>query len=157
MQKWKQFNIFRAYWLVSVNLHPIWSFFRRFDYKHRRLVRCSVLYLQVSLITLALIAFYSMDDFDREIAPYIITFALGIFTLPLPRMLMSIIGAELAVTPAGPNSKTPEPEIIIQEHCRPLKVLFVLFNFLCYIFAMFAASVYACGLDTEENGTYRVS
>lgn len=111
----------------------------------------------MSLITLILIAFYSMDNLDREIAPYVITFALGIFTLPFPRMLMNIIGADLAVTPAGPNSKTPEPEIMIQEHCRPLRVLFVLFNFLCYIFAMFAASVYACGLDTEENGTYRVS
>lgn len=32
IQKWKSMNFYKAYWLISVNLHPVWSFYRKFDF-----------------------------------------------------------------------------------------------------------------------------
>lgn len=86
IRNWKEFNFFKAWWLISANLHPLFSVIYKFDYKVPRLNRAVEILLQVAAITLITIGIY----YDGRVlsadpaAPVFITLVLGILSLPIP-------------------------------------------------------------------------
>ena len=43
IQNWTQLTFCSVYWLISWNMHPLWSFLRRYDYRDSRSLRGTIL------------------------------------------------------------------------------------------------------------------
>jgi chromate transport protein ChrA len=141
---------------VQGNFHPIWSFYKKFDYKYKRLVRASILMLQISFISMMTIAAYARGTtLEDDQAPYLVTFFFGVFCLPLPQPILWVIRSALVVFTNGLN-QTPEPEVIIEDHCVVLRVLLVSFSVILYLFSMLVMTMFMIGVENDDY-SFRVS
>lgn len=76
------------------------------------------------------------------------TFLFGIFCLPVPPTILWVIRSGLTVFKNGLNP-TPDPEVVIEDHCVVLRVLLVAFSILAYLFSMFIMVMFMIGAETD--------
>lgn len=153
MQQFKAFGWWQAYKLISGNIHPIRSFFKKFDYKLTRLLRVSILMLQVSLISMIVVAVYARDQLDNNVVPYMVVTIFGFFCLPAPETVLYLIKSELNV---AAQSSTPEPEVTIVQNCAFLKYILVAFSLLAYALSILIMGLFMMGAIGDKY-TFRVS
>lgn len=104
-------------------------------------------------MTIAAYARGTMLEDDQ--APYLVTFLFGVFCLPVPPTILWIIRSALTVFTNALNP-TPEPEVIIEDHCVVLRVLLVSFSVIAYLFSMFIMTMFMIGLEGDDY-SFRVS
>jgi hypothetical protein len=106
--------------------------------------------LQVTIISLLTIAAYARGSMlENDEAPYVVTFIFGVFCLPVPQTILWVIRSALKVV-VNPQNITPDPEVVIEDHCLVLRVLLVAFSVIVYLFTMLMMTLFMIGAEQDE-------
>ena len=143
----QQLNYMQSLGMVRRNMHPVWSFFWKFDYGLKRLTRASILQAQCAHITLMIFTIYCYGVGNLSTSSrYLVTIFLGLFCINPPLVLQRCVKTDIIVTKVfSQESQTTTEEVSLKDKNFKLKVTFVVFSILYQVFAFVISILYLTG------------